>query len=505
MVSATHSISNSAFSLLLLCILGVSPVASSATFKWPDPRMDLIDETLYGTKQLASFTENCAPGDKSTVAAQWIRLAYHDSSTADVQDQTGGLDASIVFELERVQNVGVKGLDAFKHFTSPYVSMADVIAMGTVLSVASCGGPIIPFRGGRIDATKAGPDTVPEPHGDLEDHIESFKRQGFTKTEMIGLVACGHSLGGVRKVDFPDIIPESGPDFEDFDRTEFKFDNAVVTEFLDDTTANPLVRTFNETNRSDLRIFGSDKNVTMQSLASPDNFSNTCASLFERMINTVPKGVELTDTVDPFENKVSGVSLFPQNGTLVLQATLRRISANPERTVKLFWQERQKQESASFFGNLRGVKEFTDYEFRVEIPLGASVSNFWFTVDEGSGAKTVENGGGRYEIEQDTVVYDPARTTIASAGVDGKVLVVGVRTEQAAGAKVSVETYQGDTPDFIPIIQNVDLQLDTNNPPKDGYTFFTGSISSSASYLHVNAVVGGKNIRQFVDSDDLVL
>ncbi|KAG5653855.1 hypothetical protein H0H81_009934 [Sphagnurus paluster] len=76
MVSATHSISNSAFSLLLLCILGVSPVkgASSATFKWPDPRMDLIDETLYGAKQLAALTENCAPRDKSTVAAQWIRL-----------------------------------------------------------------------------------------------------------------------------------------------------------------------------------------------------------------------------------------------------------------------------------------------------------------------------------------------------------------------------------------------------------------------------------------------
>ncbi|KAG5653854.1 hypothetical protein H0H81_009933 [Sphagnurus paluster] len=396
--------------------------------------------------------------------------------------------------------------------------------MGTVLSVASCGGPIIPFRGGRVDATKAGPDTVPEPYEDLEDHIESFKRQGFTKTEMIGLVACGHTLGGVRKVDFPDIIPESGPDFENFDRTEFKFDNAVVTEFLDDTTANPLVRTFNETNRSDLRIFGSDKNVTMRRLASPDQFSKTCSSLFERMINTVPKGVKLTDTVDPFENKVSGVSLFPQNGTLVLQATLRRISANPKRSVKLFWQERQKQGSsacnssgcsvnptktttysASFFGKLRGVKEFTNYEFRAQIPLGASVSKFWFTVDEGSGAKTVENGGGRYEIEQDTVVYDPARTTIASAGVDGKVLVVGVRTEQAAGAKVSVETYQGDTPNYIPIIQNIDLQLDAKNPPKDGYTFFTGTISSSASYLHVNAVVGGKKIRQFVDSKDLIL
>ncbi|KAG6804789.1 hypothetical protein H0H93_006710, partial [Arthromyces matolae] len=70
--------------------------------------------------------------------------------------------------------------------------------MGAVLGVASCGGPVIPYRAGRIDATQAGPATVPEPQQDLQTHIASFERQGFNQTEMIALVACGHTIGGVR-------------------------------------------------------------------------------------------------------------------------------------------------------------------------------------------------------------------------------------------------------------------------------------------------------------------
>ncbi|KAG6804791.1 hypothetical protein H0H93_006705, partial [Arthromyces matolae] len=70
--------------------------------------------------------------------------------------------------------------------------------MGAVLGVASCGGPIIPYRAGRIDATQAGSATVPEPQQDLQTHIASFERQGFNQTEMIALVACGHTIGGVR-------------------------------------------------------------------------------------------------------------------------------------------------------------------------------------------------------------------------------------------------------------------------------------------------------------------
>ena len=81
--------------------------------------------------------------------------------------------------------------------------------MGAILGYAQCGGPNqahIPYRVGRVDATVAGPPGVPEPHQDLQSHIDNFKRQGFTQTEMITLVVCGHTVGGVRKADFPTIV-----------------------------------------------------------------------------------------------------------------------------------------------------------------------------------------------------------------------------------------------------------------------------------------------------------
>ncbi|KAG6808618.1 hypothetical protein H0H93_016685, partial [Arthromyces matolae] len=192
--------------------------------------------------------------------------AYHDMATHNVSDGSGGLDASIVYELDRPQNVGVgmkQSLLDFAPFSTPYVSLADTIAMGVVLGVASCDGPTIPFRPGRINAKKAGPATVPEPHQDLQTHIASFKRQGFDQEEMITLVACGHTLGGVRHDDFPTIVEES-VDVADFDATVAGFDTAIVTQYLDGCSVDPLVVTPNITMRSDLRIFSSDGNVTMQ-------------------------------------------------------------------------------------------------------------------------------------------------------------------------------------------------------------------------------------------------
>lgn len=95
-------------------------------------------------------------------------------------------------------------------------------------------GPKVDFRGGRIDATEANTPGVPEPNQDLESHIASFARQGFNETEMISLVACGHSFGGVQHSAFPDTVPaQSGiSDVQaTFDTTPFTFDNNVCVPF----------------------------------------------------------------------------------------------------------------------------------------------------------------------------------------------------------------------------------------------------------------------------------
>jgi hypothetical protein len=119
------------------------------------------------------------------------------------------------------------------------------------------GGPDIAFRGGRVDAAVANSPGVPEPEQDLDSHIASFARQGFTPTEMIGLVACGythallplndfrnslvllsHTFGGVQRDPFPNIVPEvndanNTQSVLHFDTTNVHFDNNVCASSCD--------------------------------------------------------------------------------------------------------------------------------------------------------------------------------------------------------------------------------------------------------------------------------
>jgi hypothetical protein len=61
--------------------------------------------------------------------------------------------------------------------------------------------------------------------------VEKFRLQGFNATEMIQLVACGHTIGGVRSVDFPQVVTANASDpsgivLQDFDTTP-QFDTAM--------------------------------------------------------------------------------------------------------------------------------------------------------------------------------------------------------------------------------------------------------------------------------------
>ena len=69
-----------------------------------------------------------------------------------------------------------------------------MIALSVVMSVGGCGGPHIPLRGGRIDATQAGVFGVPEPETDLEQTLEEFFGAGFNQSDAIALKACGHTM-----------------------------------------------------------------------------------------------------------------------------------------------------------------------------------------------------------------------------------------------------------------------------------------------------------------------
>ena len=122
---------------------------------------------------------------------------------------------------------------------------------------------------------------------------------------MIQAVACGHSVGNVHRKNFPDIVDISvvsdtnkhGAD--PFDSTPFVFDNTGVNEYLNwsGKKGGPLSNGKNQTTNSDFRIFSSDQNVTMRTLATPQSFQQKCFTIFERMLDTVPNGVVLSPTI----------------------------------------------------------------------------------------------------------------------------------------------------------------------------------------------------------------
>ncbi|KAJ3851014.1 heme peroxidase [Lentinula lateritia] len=495
-------------------------VHSLSTFQWPNPQLAYTDKLIYESG-LNLLAQGCPSRDNTTVPAQWLRIAYHDMSTHDVDDGTGGLDASIQFELDRPQNIGLGMFDSLNDFrnflfAAPFFGMADTIALGAVLAVAGCGGLLIPFSAGRVDATEAGPATVPEPQQDLASHTEAFRRQGFTPTEMIGLVACGHTLGGVRQVDFPLIVTDTEVDVQTFDTTT-NFDNVVVSEYLQNTTENILVVGPNVTTRSDFRIFSSDGNVTMQrhahllvlsfalltplaSFLSSDTFNETCGNLIERMINTVPSGVTLAQAIsEPFNYIIN-------------------ISDNPSRTVNLLRADRQGsscpssgctspstgslQTSLGIFGGIQGLTA-DRYTFNATINATTSISKFWFEINENDGSDpiVVDNGGSGFVIGQDSVFIDNSRSKfvfLTVSEISYQRLVVAVRGD--ASSSVSITTFDphsdASTPPYLPTIMTTNLQLDDSNPVEGGYTFFTANVTGTVTFLNISGNVGDVSYAQ---------
>jgi hypothetical protein len=173
---------------------------------WPAPTDELEDilflNSGYRSRGFADAVTPCSAGvaPGRITAAEFIRTAFHDVSSGNVYTGIGGLDGSIVFETDRGENVGagfVTTLNLYAPFYSGRTSISDIIAAGVYTATRSCGGPIVPVRGGRKDATKAGPSgAVPLPQNALGTFKNQFLRIGYNATEMISFVACGHTLGG---------------------------------------------------------------------------------------------------------------------------------------------------------------------------------------------------------------------------------------------------------------------------------------------------------------------
>ncbi|KAJ7819161.1 heme peroxidase [Mycena leptocephala] len=386
---------------------------------------------------------------------------------------------SMLASLDRPENVGV-GLSntrgQFIHHISKYTPIPDLIAAGAVVAVGQCGGPSIPFKPGRVMAAAAGPSGVPVPTGTLAQHTAAFQRQGFTATEMIGLVACGHTLGGVTAVDFPTI--NTGSTIKPFDDTRL-FDNHVATNYISGPNINPLVIGPAVTD-SDGRIFGSDGNVTMRSFASSaSTFSSTCGTLIGRMINTVPTGVTLRDPVVPIPFKPRDYLLsVTAAGTLNLQVTADIFGPsviNSKRVVTLHWADRK------------------IIYISVTASATASFSSFWFTVDEVGNGVTVttqNNGGGNYPVD-DLIANVPAYSCGSFSGANIARITTAVRidgTTQASGVSVEamLQNQVGMTADLTTVAASLGTAPFVSPIPQYAYwtALIPGDISVSCQYLN---------------------
>jgi hypothetical protein len=262
-----------------------------------------------------------------------VRTVFHDSVTHDATTKIGGLDASIQYELDRPENLGAALNNTLADMSSSVnirSSTADLLALGLVMSVARCAHMRIPLRLGRKDAAEAGIKGVPEAHTDLETSRKRFETASLSETEMITLIACGHSIGGVHSVDHPEIVsgPVTAENKASFDTTLAVLDNNVVLEYLDNSTANPLVVNANNTLNSDKRIFAADDNATMRKLTDKAYFKAQCETVFEKMLSLVPGDVTLSEPLEPADVRPYIESYQLKEGSLDFSGRIRvRVTA----------------------------------------------------------------------------------------------------------------------------------------------------------------------------------
>ena len=202
-----------------------------------------------------------------------------------------------------------------------------------------CGGSTqMPYRAGRIDALSAGTTTgVPAPETPLEETLVFFERAGLDAQDAIGITACGHTMGSVHHGGFPDVVddsfvtPNNTNGGSNFDTSRAVFDANVVAEYVHWTgnKGGPLVTSYNDSMKSDLRLYESDGNATMRALlAQGDGFLDTCVQLMARAIDTVPAGVQLGPQIMPLAVKPVNVTYeFGADGKLVLSGRFRVLNA----------------------------------------------------------------------------------------------------------------------------------------------------------------------------------
>ncbi|XP_054792230.1 putative L-ascorbate peroxidase 6 isoform X4 [Prosopis cineraria] len=160
-----------------------------------------MEQTRSSTKEYLLIKEEVRKVLSKGKAAGVLRLVFHDAGTFEMDDNTGGMNGSIVYELDRPENSGLKKslkvLQKAKNQTDAIkpVSWADMIAVAGAEAVAVCGGPKIQVSVGRLDSLEPDPEgKLPEESLDAFGLKKCFLRKGFSTQELVALSGA-HTLG----------------------------------------------------------------------------------------------------------------------------------------------------------------------------------------------------------------------------------------------------------------------------------------------------------------------
>lgn len=316
---------------------------------------------------------------------------------------------------------------------------------------------------------------------------------------MITLVACGHTIGSVHSVDHPEIVsgPSEASNIAQFDTTADVFDNAPVTEYLSNTTTNPLVINKNDTLNSDKRIFASDGHATMMKLSNATVFKAQCENVFERMIDLVPANVTLTEPLQPVDVKPYIEKLeLDGSGNVTFEGKIRiRITEGTGRdaadiSVRLPYVDRTgvavSEEIVTTPARFQGGttsgygETFQWYEFSSVLPA-AGISAFDVKVASKNVTTTYDNAGtGGYPVSSE-VFFQERNSCLVTGQVNGEyvgniTLVAAVHKDQVAadkGVTIKLAHRRVQPRNFIPKIEVVSYPLEHTSSMGDYYYYAT--------------------------------
>lgn len=174
------------------------------------------------------------------------------------------------------------------------ISFADAAVYGGIVAVQECGGPNIPFKFGRTDISRGGPENrLPGPAATAQEIEDIFmKRMGFTLDETVALIGGGHTIGRVHSENTLGVNP--GP----MDTTSNRFDNIFFQNLLNQTPPGGITRLIADGNmvsnaqmKPVVEKFARDNNAfTSAFISAYAKMSDFGANFNPNQNNTTPNG-----------------------------------------------------------------------------------------------------------------------------------------------------------------------------------------------------------------------